>query len=119
MQERTYNAFYGYLGVRILTWVTWVVSPMFVLVKCIDLVDLSQPITNYESTCPASNIWIQDVIFFSGGYFYWIPAPWVPRVPIKTRLESSIQMFKPNLKHASLVPRQDVPAWHNHAASHL
>ena len=61
MQERTYNAFYGYLEVRILT---WVMSLMFVLVKYIDLVDLSQPITNYESTWPATTSGFKMMVFF-------------------------------------------------------
>lgn len=119
MQERTYNAFYGYLGVRILT---WVVRPMFVLVKHIDLVALSQHITKYGSTWPASNISIQDAVFL--GLFFGLllsdPSTLAAVVPDQnTRLESSIQMFKRDLMHASLFPRQVVPAWHNHTARHI
>ena len=52
-----------------------------------------QSITHYKSKW-RSNIWIRDV------FCYRIPAPLVPGVPTKTRLESSIKKFKP---HATFV----------------
>ena len=44
--------------------------------------------TNYKSKW--HNIWIRDVIC------YWIPAPLLPGVPTKTRLESSMKKFNPH-----------------------